>query len=218
MQGNWFQAATLLAVVGLLLALVWRWDAVAWPEYVWLAGSLAAFAIRMPYGRRFRDGKLTVSRRPPVEKATLTGMFLTFFFLPIVYLGTGEPAVLDYRLPDWIPLVGAALLPPYLWLFWRAHADLGSNWSPGLDLREDQTLVSQGVYKRMRHPMYAAIWLGVLAQPLLIQNWLAGAAVVPVFLAMYLTRIPMEEAMLRARFGAAWDAYAARTGALFPKR
>lgn len=217
MQGRWFEAVLTLAALGFLAAIAWRWRALDWHDYVWLLGSLASFAIRLPHGRRFRDSKLTVTRRPLIEKLTLTGMFLTFFFLPVAYLATGAPALLDYEPPVWAEAVGAALIAPYLWLFWRSHADLGRNWSPGLDLREGQTLVTEGVYRRVRHPMYAAIWLGALAQPLLIQNWLAGAAVVPVFLAMYLTRLPMEEAMMRERFGDAWDAYAARTGALFPK-
>ena len=35
-----------------------------------------------------------------------------------------------------------------LWLLWRAHTDLGRNWSPTLEI--NQVLVSQGVYQVIR--------------------------------------------------------------------
>ncbi|MGC4251382.1 MAG: isoprenylcysteine carboxylmethyltransferase family protein [Sphingobium sp.] len=59
-----------------------------------------------------------------------------------------------------------------------------------------------GIYARIRHPMYAAIWISTLAQPLLIHNWIAGALVVPAFTAMWFLRTPREEVMMRERFGA----------------
>lgn len=78
--------------------------------------------------------------------------------------------------------------------------------------------MTNGVYGRIRHPMYAAIWISTLAQPLLIHNWIAGFLVIPAFAAMWFLRVPNEEAMMRARFGDAWDAYCVRAGRLFPKR
>jgi protein-S-isoprenylcysteine O-methyltransferase Ste14 len=38
-----------------------------------------------------------------------------------------------------------------VWLFWRSHADLGRNWSPSLELREGHELVTEGVYRYVRH-------------------------------------------------------------------
>ncbi|EAU68309.1 isoprenylcysteine carboxyl methyltransferase [Stigmatella aurantiaca DW4/3-1] len=66
--------------------------------------------------------------------------------------------------------------------------------------------------------MYASIWTSSLAQPVLIHNWIAGSLVIPAFAAMWFLRVPREEAMMRERFGATWDAYAQRAGRLLPKR
>jgi protein-S-isoprenylcysteine O-methyltransferase Ste14 len=77
-----------------------------------------------------------------------------------------------------------------LWLFRRSHADPGQNWSVGLEIREGHQLVTKGVYRHIRHPMYASIWLWAFAQEMLLQNWLAGWSVVPVFAAMYFTAHP----------------------------
>jgi protein-S-isoprenylcysteine O-methyltransferase Ste14 len=46
-----------------------------------------------------------------------------------------------------------------LWLFYRSHADLGTNWSITLEIREQHRLITQGVYRRIRHPMYSALGL-----------------------------------------------------------
>ena len=55
------------------------------------------------------------------------------------------------------------------------------------------------------------------SQPLLLHNWIAGAFSIPAFAPMYLVRTLREEAMMHDHSGAAWDAYAARTGRLLPR-
>jgi protein-S-isoprenylcysteine O-methyltransferase Ste14 len=64
--------------------------------------------------------------------------------------------------------------------------------------------------------MYAAIWLFSLAQALLLDNWLAGWAVVMTFCVMYFVRLPNEEAMMLSTFGKAYEDYMSETGRLFP--
>jgi len=83
-------------------------------------------------------------------------------------------------------------------------------------VREGHGLVTHGVYAFVRHPMYAAIPLSALSQPLLIHNWIAGFLVIPAFVALCFVRIPLEEAMLREHFGAAYDTYVASTWRIFP--
>jgi len=62
-----------------------------------------------------------------------------------------------------------------LWLFCRSHLDLGQNWSQSLEIRKGHQLVTDGVYRFIRHPMYASIWIWCLAQGLLLENgWPGG--------------------------------------------
>jgi len=53
------------------------------------------------------------------------------------------------------------LLACALFVFARAHIDLKSNWSPSLEIYQDHTLITSGIYHYIRHPMYAS--LGLLA-------------------------------------------------------
>ena len=207
-----------VAALGLMLVALWRWREIGWGALVWLAAFVAMTAIRMPHSLRNRANIVVDARKDAIEKLLLSAMFLAMMLLPLTYLVTPLFRFADYILPDWATAIGAAVQVPFLWLFWRSHVDLGRNWSPGLEVREAHQLVTGGVYGRMRNPMYAAIWMSALAQPLLIHNWVAGALVVPAFAAMWFIRVPNEEALMRRRFGADWDAYCRRAGRLWPKR
>lgn len=209
-------AAFVLTVVLLALCAL-RWRENGWGSLVWLAVFLAMFAIRAPHALRNHADVVTEARKGPAEMALLTGMFMAMIALPVIHLATGAFAFADYPLPEWAAWTGTAAQVPILWLFWRSHADLGRNWSPSLELREDHKLITRGIYRHIRHPMYAAIWISVLAQPLLIHNWLAGALVIPAFAAMWFIRVPNEEAMMQARFGSAWESYCLHAGRLLPR-
>ena len=206
----------LVTALMLMIAALFRWRENGWGALAWLFGFVAMTAIRLPHAKRNRANQIVTARKGLDETLLLIGMFTTMMALPLLHLATGIFAFADYRLPAAATAFGAILLVPMLWLFWRSHADLGRNWSPGLEVRQGHDLVTGGVYARWRHPMYVAIWLTVLSQPLLIHNAIGGLLAVPAFAAMWLLRVPQEEAMLRERFGEAYDAYCARVGRLWP--
>lgn len=208
---------TMVAAIGLFLLAVLRWREYGWSALAWLAAFAVTCAVRAPHSLRNRANVVVETRKDRTEVALLIGMFATMMVLPLVHLATDVLAFADYALPARATWIGVLAQIPFLWLFWRSHADLGRNWSPGLEVRDDHELVTTGVYGRVRHPMYAAILIAVLAQPLLIHNWIAGLLVVPAFAAMWFLRVPHEEALMRKRFGEAWDAYCIRAGRLFPK-
>lgn len=205
-----------LAALALLVLALWRWRENGWGALVWLASFIAMTVIRMPHSMRNRANVIVDDRKDGAETLLLAAMFLAMMLLPLVHLATPLLRFADYTLPGWATWAGAAAQIPFLWLFWRSHADLGRNWSPGLEVRDGHGLVTRGIYDYIRHPMYAAIWIAALAQPLLIHNWIGGALVVPAFAAMWFLRVPKEEAMMAARFGDEWRAYVARTGRLWP--
>ena len=81
----------------------------------------------------------------------------------------------------------------------------------------DLTLVTQGVYQYIRHPIYAAVWLTGLAQLSLLANWIAGLAGLLSFLPVYLVRVAREERMMLDHFGDEYRAYMNRTGTIMPR-
>lgn len=184
---------------------------------VFLAGFVAYVAIRGVWERRTRGVETAESRSDRRETALLAVVFVGSLLLPAVYLATPWLAFADTSPPVAAPIAGTAAMAAALVLFWRSHADLGLNWSISLEIRKGHRLVTNGVYSRVRHPMYAAIFLFSIAQGLLLANWLAGWSALATFAPLYFIRTPREEAMMRERFGDEYRAYTARTGRLFPR-
>jgi protein-S-isoprenylcysteine O-methyltransferase Ste14 len=184
---------------------------------VFLAGFILYTSIRGIYARRTKGNEKTVSRFDAQDRILMILVFTGNLLLPILYLFTPWLAFADYRLPVWAPWCGVIVMSVALWLFWRAHADLDRNWSITLELRKGHQLITHGVYRAIRHPMYAAILLFGLAQGLLLQNWLAGWSAVVTFAVMYIGRVRREEQMMCEFFGQEYRDYMQQTGRLFPR-
>jgi protein-S-isoprenylcysteine O-methyltransferase Ste14 len=183
---------------------------------VFLIGFIAYVFIRGIYGSRVKNNEKAVSRADGLDRAVMVIVFMGCLLLPVVYLFTPWLAFADYHLPAFVPWFGAAVMVVALWLFWRSHADLGNNWSVTLELRKGHQLVKHGVYRSIRHPMYASILLFGLGQGLLLQNWLAGWSAFLTVALMYFVRTPREEHMMCEFFGQEYRDYMRRTGRVFP--
>ena len=184
---------------------------------VFLIGFIVYLTIRGVFKQRTKGNEKVVSRVDTRERILLVLVIATSFFAPMLYLFTPWLSFADYRLPEWAPWCGLVSMTVAIWLFWRSHADLGRNWSVTLEVRKGHEVVRRGVYRFIRHPMYASIWLWGLAQGMMLANWFAGWSVMPVFAAMYFIRMPREERLMCEEFGDGYREYARRTGRVFPR-
>jgi protein-S-isoprenylcysteine O-methyltransferase Ste14 len=181
------------------------------------AGILLQIGIRFPYQKTWKSGRMADRRVSPLERALFGLLSVGSFFVPLIYSVTGWLDFANYTLPAWMGWAGIALLIGSLLIFARGHIDLKSNWSPSLEIREDHTLVTDGIYRHIRHPMYASQWLWVIAQILLLQNWVAGPMGLILFIPFYLLRVPAEEKMMLDAFGDKYREYMSRVGGVVPK-
>jgi len=180
-----------------------------------LASSIAMVMIRAPHGQRSRGVKVVRSRRGTSEMALLTLAWLAFF-VPLIWIVAPVFAVADYALRP-IPLfAGIACLVVGLWLFARSHADLGTNWSITLEVREKHQLVTHGIYGQVRHPMYLALLLYSLGQALVLPNWIAGPSYGVAMILLFAFRLGPEERMMLEEFGKDYETYMGRTKRLVP--
>ncbi|MBL8693761.1 MAG: isoprenylcysteine carboxylmethyltransferase family protein [Planctomycetes bacterium] len=181
----------------------------------------ASVVIRVPHDKRSQAAGVAESRRDLRESLLLTGVAIGGLLLPLAHVAThfieipGLSAA-SYPLTPVAMGAGIGVCFLWLWLFYFAHADLGENWSVTLELRKEHRLVTSGVYSRLRHPMYTAIFLHGLAQTLLLANWIAGPAMLVAFTLLYAFRVGREERMMRDRFGAEYEEYARRTHRIIP--
>src|SRR5258706_6898000 len=170
-------------------------------KVVVLAATVALIAIRAPHGQRSRTVRTENSFKGRLEKALLILAWFGFL-VPLVWLASPLLAVADYPLRAWPFAIGCVLLALGLWFLQRSHADLGTNWSITLELRENHRLVVHGIYARVRHPMYLALFLHSIGQALVLPNWIAGPAYLLTFGLLFVLRFRAEERMMLERFGA----------------
>lgn len=196
------------------VAAVWRqapYDAIPF-----LALMALWYTVRMVISS-YDPEKVTEQKDNGREKVLTTLVFIGMVIVPIVTVAT---PVLDFA--------AYRPLPGQLWLgmavgvigtvvFWRSHADLGTNWSAHLEIRDDHTLITNGIYSAVRHPMYLAIFLVTVAQTLMLANFIGGPAGLAAFLLLYVLRVGPEEALMRKQFGEQYDAYMEKTPRLIPR-
>lgn len=92
---------------------------------------------------------------------------------------------------------------------------LGPRFSGLVAIQQGHTLVTDGIYSRIRNPSYLGLVVNMLGWALTFRSGvgvLFTALVVPILIA----RIHSEEHLLREHFGAEYNAYCARTWRLIP--
>ena len=172
--------------------------------------------IRFPHERKVRKNAIKTNRRDGTE-LLLLGISLTGLgLIPIAYVFTGFPAIAGRPFVPALAWLGIATGLFSLWLFWRTHKELGRNWSVSLEVRDKHELITGGVYRYVRHPMYSAFFLWAVAQLLLLPNWVAGLSGIVGFGTLYLFRVGREEKLMLDAFGEEYRAYMRRTARVVP--
>lgn len=141
---------------------------------------------------------------------------ITYFFL-LLWIVTPAFGFADYGLCAAPFYLGVCCLWGGIYLFRRAHTDLGDNFSNSLELRARHQLVTGGIYAFVRHPMYLALFVYLIGETLVIPNWLVGPAELLAMLLLFVIRVGPEERMLREAFGPRYGAYAIATKRLVPR-
>ncbi len=181
----------------------------------WL-GVVGEIVIRAPYQNNAKAAK-TDQRVTRTENILIFLLTVGLLLVPLIYTFTNWLSFADYRLPAWLGWLGALIQVAGLYVFYRAHTDLKSNWSSSVEIYQGHTLVTDGIYRTVRHPMYASQLLMAVAQALLLPNWLAGPISLVVFAVFYRLRVPAEEQMMLDTFGDQYRAYLQTTGGVLPK-
>src|SRR5262249_60211497 len=140
---------------------------------IWIVGVVSWCIIRYPHGRR--------ARRTPKVRRSDRGREVVLMaisaaglgVLPSIYVIANAPAFASYALRPWQPWLGAAGFAAAPWLFHRTPKDLGRKWSVTPEGRDRHTLVTNGGYGRVRHPLSLPFWLWGVAAALLLPHGVA---------------------------------------------
>jgi len=185
-------------------------------KFVFVMLAISWYLIRYGHARRSRRTPVLRTDRDARENALLLISLTGLGILPLIYIATGMPHFADYALQSFQAWVGLFLSIAALMMFQLTHRALGRNWSVSLDVREGHLLVTDGIYSKVRHPMYSAFWLWALSQAALLPNWVAGFSGIVGFGVLFFGRVGREEKMMVETFGDRYREYMARTYRVIP--
>lgn len=172
--------------------------------------------IRLYYQKERRSFERVVVKQEKREKflyhLVAVGLIPIFFYLLTPWIDT-----FHLPFPYWFRWLGAIIILTGDLLFIWAHKALGKNWSPVLEIRKGHTLVTDGPYRLIRHPMYSAIFIIGIGISLLSSNWIVALSYMLPVILMYLIRISDEEKMMIEQFGNEYVEYMKNTGRIIPK-
>jgi len=142
---------------------------------------------------------------------------LILWLSPLVYLINPQwMAWAKIGLPEslrWLGVgIGIFCVLGIHWLF----SSIGSGISPTSATRKEHKLVTNGIYRYVRHPLYTIGSSMFVSFGMMADNWFIAALGVLAFIAMAI-RTPKEEANLIEKFGDEYREYMKRTGRFFPK-
>ncbi len=137
-------------------------------EAIYILMAVGWYVIRFPYARRAGRTRVIRSHRDAREITLLLISLTGMGILPFVYVATGFPRAADYPFQPALAWAGLAAAIASLAMFVATHRALGRYWSVSLDVRENHRLITEGIYRQVRHPMYTAFWLWAVAQALLL--------------------------------------------------
>lgn len=142
---------------------------------------------------------------------------LVLWLSPLVYLINPQwMAWSKPGLPDWVRWLGIGIgifcIFGIYWLF----SSIGSGITPTSATRKEHKLVTDGIYRFIRHPLYTIGASFYISFGLMADNLFIMAMGVLAFIAMAI-RTPKEEANLIEKFGDEYRDYMKRTGRYFPK-
>lgn len=123
--------------------------------------------------------------------------------------------------PIWVRWAGLGLgvISVFInaWSHRTLSQKLGEDFDPALRLLKVPALVTEGPYKKMRHPIYLAFLLMQISVLLLTSNWFIGLCGLAIIISVIAIRVPEEEKLLSEQFGDEYTNYMKQTGKLFPK-
>ncbi|MEW6240783.1 MAG: isoprenylcysteine carboxylmethyltransferase family protein [Chloroflexota bacterium] len=130
-----------------------------------------------------------------------------------------NPAWMDWsrvNAPGWVRWtgVGVGILCDIL-LYWM-FTSIGQGITPTVATRKSHKLVTHGIYKYVRHPLYSIGTAFFLSFALMAANWFFAGMAILAFM-MLAIRLPNEEAHLIEKFGDEYREYTKRTGKFLPK-
>lgn len=182
---------------------------------------IVAFVLHRGYYVKFHskpDNETVKKREEGIASRTAGLLGMAGFVSMLVYVI--NPIWLSFAslpFPAWLRWIGVGIAVIGFALLQWAQVTLANSWSDTPRMMKEQTLITSGPYRTIRHPIYTAFIL-ILGSTLLISsNWLIGLCWAGMVTLEVISRISFEESLLIEFFGEQYREYMKKTGRLLPR-
>ncbi|MDP4133374.1 MAG: isoprenylcysteine carboxylmethyltransferase family protein [Bacillota bacterium] len=167
-------------------------------------------AIFIDFKKFDRKGNVYKGKKSIVATGTMTGFYVVYYMFlrfKIGYIG-----IINYP----VILIGAIMIIAGAALNIVGRFNLNSNWANHIKIYDDHKLITNGVYRIVRHPLYASIMLMLFGGCLAYRNWVCILLTAFVFVPFMYYRAKQEERLLEEKFPG-YKEYRNKTGMFFLK-
>jgi protein-S-isoprenylcysteine O-methyltransferase Ste14 len=187
----------------------------------WLAliVLIAAVGTSGYYRRRARNESETIPRRSEGGVAMTVRLLFALVLVCSIVAHAVAPESMTWAsvdVPDWMRWLGAlaalSVIPLVRWVL----RSLGRNVSETVLTKRDHELVMEGPYRWVRHPLYAAGVLLLVATAFMNKSWLLLSLAVLATILVGAIVVPAEERRLLDKFGERYREYMNETGRFLP--
>jgi len=154
------------------------------------------------------------AKKSIVETGTMTGFFLLFCL--VIKTGFGKISFESIEPVHWMIGIGTLMIVKGAVLNIVGRFQLGNNWANHIRIYENHSLITGGLYRFVRHPLYSSIMLMLFGGSVVYRNWASFLAVAVIFIPFMNYRAKQEEVLLREAFPE-YQEYAKKVGRFFPK-
>lgn len=194
-----------------------RADPIGLPGLAALSVGGFAFLIAL-VAARARRGSEEGERRAARSSRSILGIAVQCVAIFVVAVGIQDVSLDPLSTKALVEAAAVALLmATSVGLFVWASRTMGRNWGLVARTRSDHVLVRTGPFARVRHPIYTALALLLLAIAIALGHSARLILGAPLYALGTALRVREEERLLRTMFGAEHDAYAARVKRFLPE-
>lgn len=150
-----------------------------------------------------------------VETGSMILFFLVFYL--ILKFEIGAIDVVNLKIKIILIILGTTIIVFGTIFNILGRLSLGKNWANQVKIYTDQTLVQSGVYKFVRHPLYASLIWMFFGASLVFQNYVCLLLNLLIFIPFMFYRAKQEEFALKNQFPE-YKLYQQNVGMFFPKK
>lgn len=161
-----------------------------------------------------RNERVKKEKKSIVETGTMTLFFIAFYIRIVSKQGVFQ--IENNYLKKVSILIGTIAIVVGCIMNILGRFNLGNNWANHIKIYDKHTLVQNGMYRIVRHPLYASIMLMFYGACLVYRNYYCLLMVSFIFIPFMYYRAKQEETLLIQTFSE-YSNYKKTTGMFFPK-